>query len=375
VRSFLLASAALALSFLFGGCSSEQRVSAATASVRVEPPPDQNTFQVDKPERFPLVTAELRRTRDDLSVTGVVAPDVGRTVAVNSLAAGRVLELRARLGDDVQKGQVLVRINSNDLASAFGDYQKAVSSEILARHQRDREKDLYSHDAAALKEVEAAEDAEQKAVVDLKTAAERIRILGGSVDRPSPVLDVTAPVSGTIIEQNITPAAAVKSIDSSPNLFTIADLSRVWVLCDIYENDLARVSMGDIAEVRLNAYPDRPLRARVSNISRVLDPATRTAKVRIEMANPRGLLRPGMFATARFYSRSELSRVVIPTSAVLRLHDKDWVFRRIDANRFRRVEIRSGETTSDGYQYALAGLKPGDQVVENALQFSSVVQR
>ena len=109
-----------------------------------------------------------------------------------------------------------------------------------------------------------------------------------------------APISGTIVAQNITGGAGVKSLDNAPDLFTIADLSEVWVMCDVYENNLAQVHVGDSAEVRLAAYPDRPLRGARGKIMSLLDPATRTAKVRLELPNPKGLLKPGMFATARF---------------------------------------------------------------------------
>jgi membrane fusion protein, heavy metal efflux system len=208
----------------------------------------------------------------------------------------------------------------------------------------------------------------------VKTTAEKIRILGGSLDHPSPILDVKAPVTGTIIEQNIQTSGGVKSLDNSPNLFTIADLSRVWILCDVYENNLSHVHLGDFAEVRMNAYPDRMLKGRVSNISSMLDPATRTAKIRLEVANPSKLLRPGMFGTARFETQKSEDRVAVPATAILRLHDKDWVFRPAGNKQFRRVEIQTGPVMSDGYQQVLSGLQPGDAVVSNVLQLAGTIQ-
>jgi cobalt-zinc-cadmium efflux system membrane fusion protein len=357
------------------GCSREQDVKAASAPVKVEPPSDPNVFTVDKPSEFPLINAEARPVHDDVQANGVVAADVSRTVPVTSLTSGRVIEIAARLGDFVKKGQVLLRITSNDLAAAFSDYQKAVADEVLARRALNRTKDLFEHGAAAQKDLETAEDTEQKAQVDVKTTAERIRILGGDIDHPTSVVDVAAPVSGTIIDQQIQAAGGVKSLDNSPNLFTIADLSHVWILCDVYENNLSQVRLGDIAEVRLNAYPDRVLKARISNISSLLDPNTRTAKVRLELPNSGGIMRPGMFAVARFFSQSMRNRVVLPATAILRLHDKDWIFRPVGGNAFRRQEIQGGETAPDGYQFVLAGIQPGEQVVKNALQFSSATEK
>jgi cobalt-zinc-cadmium efflux system membrane fusion protein len=295
-------------------------------------------------------------------------------VPVLSLAGGRVLDVRARLGDDVTKGQVLLLISSPEVSQAFSDYQKAQADEVLASRELQRSQDLYSRGAIAQKDLQAAEDAAQKASVDVKTAAEHIRILGAQLDRPSPVIEVRAPISGTITEQNVSGGTGVKSLDNSPNLFTIADLSRVWVLCDVYENNLAQVHAGDHATVRLNAFPGRVFDARVSNISRVLDPTTRSAKVRLELDNPDGLLRPNLFATATFVSAARQARLTVPASAVLKLQDRMWVFRKEGNSRFRRVEIQTGVTLPDGSEEVLAGLNGNDAIVANALQFSSAVE-
>jgi cobalt-zinc-cadmium efflux system membrane fusion protein len=337
----------------------------------VEKAPDPTIVEVPDPEQFSLTTVEQRPTYDELKVNGVVTPDVNRSVPVLSLAGGRVVDIRAKLGDDVTKGQVLLRINSPDVSQAFSDYQKAQADEVLARLQQERSETLLAKGAIAQRDLEAAEDAEQKAKVDLATAAEHLRVLGADVNHASPIVEVKAPISGTIVEQNITGGTGVRSMDNSPNLFTIADLSRVWVLCDVYENNLSQVRLGDFAEVRLNAYPDQALKGRVRNISRVLDPNTRTAKVRLELDNERRLMRTGMFATATFRSQTQQLRSLVPAKAVLRLHDKDWVFRAEGGHRFRRIEVQAGHVSSDGFQEVLAGVGPGVQIVANALQFAS----
>jgi cobalt-zinc-cadmium efflux system membrane fusion protein len=364
--------------FLFlAGCGRESRVDAQapnTPDSRIEEMRSQGMVTVANPEAFPLATVESRRVPTELNVSGVVSPDISRTVPVLSLAGGRVVEIRARLGDEVSKGQVLVVINSPDLAAAFSDYQKFQADEWLARRQLERSRSLYERGAIAQKDFETVEDAEQKAKVDLATSAERIRVLGGDTSHPTSFLEVRAPTSGTIVEQNVVAGTSVRSLDSSPSLFTIADFSHVWVLCDVYENNLAQVHLGDFAEVRLNAFPDRILHGRVSNISRVLDPATRTAKVRLELANPDKLMRAGMFATATFRSQNERLVSVIPSTAILRLHDKDWVFVPQEGKRYRRVEIQVGPLLSDGQQEVRSGLSPGDKIVVNALQFSNTVE-
>ena len=348
------------------GCSRET-AEEGTTPVPVERASDPAVVQVAHPQNFHVVRVETRTVPNELHVNGVVAPDVTRTVHVTSLAGGKLVDLRAHLGDQVQRGQVLMVIHAPELSKATADYRKALADQALADKALRRARDLWEGRALAQKDLQQAENGAQKAAVDVQTAVEQIRILGGDLHHLSPLVEVHAPIAGTIVEQNTTGGETIKSLDNSPNLLTIADLSRIWVLCDIYENNLADVQVGDRAEVRLNAYPDRPLSGTVSGISRVLDPTTRTAKVRIELENPDGLLRPGMFATARFVSQDTTTHAVAPASAVLRLEDRSWVFREEGPSGFRRSEVQAGRVLPDGTQEILAGLAPGDRVVTDAL--------
>jgi cobalt-zinc-cadmium efflux system membrane fusion protein len=351
----------------------QARIPDDPASVRVEEAPDTNIVQIEHPHDFKLAEVTGRPVQERLNVTGTIAPDVSRTVPVVSLASGRVVQIYVRLGDYVEKGQLMLTINSPDLAGAFSDYQKAVADETLAGRQLDRENLLFSHGAAPQKDVQAAEDTEEKAKVDVRTTAQRIQILGGDADHPTSIIEVRAPVSGVLVEQNVTGAAGVKSLDNSPNLFTIADLSHIWVLCDVFENDLEKVRLGQSAEIRMNAYPERRFYARVSNIGQVLDPNTRAAKVRLELENPNGMLRPNMFGTITFFSDGKV-RPVIPATAVLQLHDKSWIFFPAGTRAFRRQEIQLGSPLADGYQEVIAGVKIGDQVVVDALALSAAAE-
>ncbi len=373
MKCWLVSGLLLAALFAVAGCSRGE-VAAKAPPVKIEETSDVNLLTVAHPQRFALVSVATRQMHDELNVNGVVAPDVNRTVPVNSLASGRVTSLRVQLGDEVKKGQLLLTIHSPDLATAASNLKKAQEDEWLAHKGLERAQGLYAKGALAEKDLEAAQDTEQKANVDVETAQDAVRVLGGEVNDPSPMVELRAPASGTIIEQNVNPAAGVKSLDNSPNLFTIADLSRVWILCDVYENNLAQVKLGDYADVHLAAYPDQLLKGRISNISRVLDPNTRTAKVRLELSNPKGILRPGMFATVTFVSQVSYSRTVLPATAIMRLHDQDWVFVAQGGNQFRRTRVEAGAQAGDGWRQVLAGLKPGQQVVKDALQFSSTVE-
>ena len=364
----------LLVALLSAACSRENVKAKSNDTVTVEEAPDPNVATMDHPELFPVVPVEMRSVPDQLSVNGVISPDVSRNVPVVTMSSGRVVEVKARLGDHVEKDQVLLTLTSPDLSGAISDYRKALADETLARRQMERAQLLYDHGAMAEKDLQVAEDTGQKAKVDVETTAERIRILGGDIKQLTPIIEVRAPVTGTIVEQNVTTAAGVKSLDNSPNLFTIADLSHVWMLCDVYENNLAQVHVGDHATVRLNAYPDRKIEGRISNISSLLDPTTRTAKVRIDLPNPGGFMRPNMFGTVVFVSQSNKRRMAVPAGAILRLQDRDWVFVKINQKQFRRTEVQALPAEQDGYQQIVSGVTAGDPVAANALQFSRAVE-
>jgi cobalt-zinc-cadmium efflux system membrane fusion protein len=361
---------ALFLAGMAVSCSDDPKAVPTKAERTLDP----NLYTVEHPDLFKLTTVETRDLPTTLNANGSVTPDVNSTIHVTSQGSGRVVELRVRLGDYVRKGQVLLSIYSADLAGAFSDYQKAAADERLAQKALDRAQLLFSHGALAEKDLQQAEDTEEKAKLDVQNAGQRVRLLGGDPAHPTAMIELRAPIPGTIVEQNISGFEGIKSLDNSPNLFTIADLTQVWVLCDVYENDLGEVRLGDSAEIRLNAYPDKIYRGKVANISRVLDPATRSAKVRIVLPNRDGLLRPGMFAVATFRSRKSQLRIVVPLTAVMRLQDKDWVFRKDGPRRFRRIEVGTLGEISDGLQQIQGGgLKAGEEIVANALEFSSTV--
>ena len=367
----------VAAAIFLAGCSGAPKdkdpAAEAPPAAQVEHVGDVTTVVVDHPEQFPLVAAGQHQSASELVATGVVTPDISRTVPVISIASGRVVDIRARLGDTVRKGQLLLRVQSGDVSGAFSDYQKAIADELLANKQLDRAKGLYDHGAISLNDLQIAEDAENKAKVDVETTAQKLRVLGSAVDHPSGIVDILAPISGVITDQQVTNAAGIQGL-ASANPFTISDLSDVWIVCDVYEHDLPNVRVGDMADIRLNAYPDQVVTGKISNIGAVLDPALRAAKVRIQVHNP-GDMRPGMFVTATFQAQKKEIHAVVPESAVLHLHDRDWVYVSAGGNKFRRVEVTVGHSLPDKMQEIVTGLKPGDQVVSNALVLQNSVEQ
>jgi cobalt-zinc-cadmium efflux system membrane fusion protein len=191
---------------LLGACDSAHGdpVAEAPPPANVVPGVDPTLFTVDHPEQFPLATATALPTTSEMIVTGAVTPDISRNVPVVSLASGRVVDIRPRLGDTVQKGQLLLAIRSDDVAGGFDAYRKAVADEFLMRKQLQRAVDLYAHGAIAQQDLEVAQDAADDAKVTLETATEHLRLLGNDPDKPRGMVDIVAPTTGVITDQGVT---------------------------------------------------------------------------------------------------------------------------------------------------------------------------
>jgi cobalt-zinc-cadmium efflux system membrane fusion protein len=364
-----VASSAAIVGVVMVGCKSAPQGDGAPPPAKVIEVPDMNVITLSQEDagKFPLANAAQVESADSLSATGSVLPDVSREVPVISLVNGRVVDIKTRLDDNVKKGQLLMTVQSSDVTNAFNTYLKAANDEHLAHATFIRAQDLLQHGAISQAMLEQAEGAEKDANADLNAAEDQLKTLGIDKSHPSSIVNVYAPISGVVVAQNVTGSAAVGvGLSGSANAFTLADLSRVWVVCDVYENDIPKLQPGQEATIRIEAYPDRPIKGRISDIGPILDPSLRTAKVRIEVANP-GFLKLGMFATATFTSRTRAIHAAVPADAVLHLHDRDWVFLPIGNGRFQRQEVRTGNMLDGRKQVILSGLKPGQQVVTNAL--------
>jgi cobalt-zinc-cadmium efflux system membrane fusion protein len=315
-----------------------------------------------------------------------VQPDISREVPIVSLANGRILALRVTLGQTVRKGQLLMEVQSSDVTAAFGNYLKAVSDERLAHAVLDRDTLLYSKGAVARSQVEIAQNAEDDAKAALTASEQQLHVLGVDKNNPGETVKIYSPVNGVVIQQNATASApeGVNYSNAAPAL-TVADLSHVWVVCDVYENDLSSVRLGESAQIHLSAYPGKVLTGTVSDIGAVLDPNLRTAKVRIQVPNPGMTLRIGMFATASFSNGAARPQVVVPATAILHLHDRDWVFvpaavattssNGTPTGSFRRVPVTVGQVLDGNQQVIQTGLSAGQQVVANALKLENAADQ
>ncbi|MGD0889938.1 MAG: efflux RND transporter periplasmic adaptor subunit [Terracidiphilus sp.] len=375
-KSVLLLSCCLAALVSLTACKKEfNPADGAPPSPQILETGDMSLVQVDKPNLFPLVAAETREAPAELNVTGAVFPDVAREIPVISMANGRVVDIKARLDDYVKKGDLLIKVQSPDIAGAWDVYRKAVNDERMNNLQYVRSQTLYDHGAIPQSALEQAEDAEKDSQADLLAAEQGLKILGVDKNNLSEIVNVYAPISGVIIQQNVTQAAAAGvNLSGTATAFTIADLTSVWIICDVYENDIPKIALGQSAQIKLAAYPDKVLTGRVSDIGPVLDPNIRTAKVRIEIPNPGNILKLGMFVTATFESRTKEKHAVVSADAVLHLHDRDWVFIPAGDKQFKRVEVQAGKILPGNKQELLSGIDPGQQVVSNVLQLEATLE-
>ena len=369
----------MALLLAAGGCKKSDTNPAAEAPAQsdVTETGNSDVVHIERAARFPLVQSESRQVLSTLQVTGSVNPDVSREIPVLSLANGRVVALHVGLGDFVHKGQLVMEVQSPDVTTAFDAYLKAVNDEHLTQVTLTRDKLLFSKGAIPQTQLDAAQTGEDDARTDLTATEQQLRIYGVDRNHPGDTVRIYAPASGVIIAQNVTNAAAAGiTYAGSTGSLTIADLSHVWVICDVYENDLANVKLGQHADITINSFPGKTFSGTISDIGAQLDPSLRTTKVRIQVANPNSELRIGMFATATLLGSHPQTETAVPAGAVLQLHDRAYVF--VPGNgegNFRRVEVRLGQTLPGNMVEIKAGLSPGQQVVGNALDLQNTADQ
>ena len=311
------------------GCKgkSSDAKSEAPYAVTVQADADPALVQVQNPAAFPLVAAAGYEAPSKLNATGTVTPDVSRTIPVISIASGRVVAIHARLGDSVKKGQLLMEVQSNDVATAFSAYLKAVSDERLTQTQLDRAKLLLDKGAIPTSQLEIAQNAEDDAKSALAAAEQQLHVLGVDNDHPTETVKVTSPASRHHRRAERHRRGGRRShLLPARRTHSPSPTSRVCGSSAMSTRTTSPRSTS--ARRRRFASPPTPAKCSraISDIGAVLDPTIRTAKVRIEVANPGMLLRVGMFATATFFGKATETHASVPATAILHLHDRDWVY-------------------------------------------------
>jgi cobalt-zinc-cadmium efflux system membrane fusion protein len=307
---------------------------------------------------------------DTITTSGTVTLDDLRTGHVFTPVTGKVVRVTAQLGDRVKKGDMLASIESPDIGSAVSDVHKAEADLIAATHEYKRKQELYAEQAASAADVEQAEDAQRNAKAEVERARQKQFLLRvGNVDNVTGTYTLSSPIEGEVLMRNIQQGLEVQgqySGGTAQELFTIGELDRVWILGDVYEIDLARVRVGEKANVSVVAYPGKVFQGVVDWLSGSLDPVTRTAKVRCTFDNADKLLRPMMYSTMQI-AVDQRKAVAIPASALMRMGEYKVVFVQVgEADgkvHFERVPIDIDERSSTGWLEVKHGLDAGQKLV------------
>lgn len=324
-----------------------------------------------------VAPAAVRQLTELLEVTGTVQPIDGRIAHVRPLANGRLQEVLVRVGDRVAAGQTLARLDNieagelaSQLAAAQADLKKVEAQHATALKQMQRNRRLVEIGAASQKDLESSQAEEQGFQAGI--AAQESLVAGlaarlrryGMMDadtRSSSITKIRSPFAGVIIKAAVSPGEVV---DASSDLFQIADLSRVWVQAEVYEKDLGRIRAGQTALITVDTYPNEKFVGNMSYIGDVLDPQTRTVKVRCEVPNPGFRLKLDMFVSVSLPTTFSRRGLAIPTSAIQQLESKNVVFVRKAETKFEAREVQAGRVIG-GKAEILAGLKEGEQIVTN----------
>lgn len=339
------------------------------------------TVPANQMSHVQLYTVEPANLKRVLRLTGAVAYNAFRTTPVISAIGGPVARVVVTPGQRVKRGQPMLYVSSPDFSQLRATYLKAFEAYAVANKNYQRSQDLWTHHAIAEKDLLDAESARTQAQADLQNAEQNLRILGVknpatlAQGTPSPELPVLAPLDGEVVEQQVAPGQLLQA--GATQCFTISDMSTVWVLVNVYQNDLAYVHVGDPVTIHTDAYPqDFP--GRISYIAAALDPTSRTLQARIVTQNPGEKLKKDMYVTATVLAGEIRGALVVPDSALLRdAENEPFVYVSIGNDQFARRDVRTGQSIR-GQTQVTNGLKPGDQVVAQGalfLQFANSLQQ
>jgi membrane fusion protein, heavy metal efflux system len=300
-----------------------------------------------------------------LSATGTIIYDQNRVSYVGPRAEGRVLRIHADLGDRVRAGAALAVLESPDLGEAEAAHEQARAELTLAEENYERERGLFEKGISSRKEMVEARTEFLSKEAAFKAATARHRTLG-AIDHPEDSVSVgglytlSSPISGTVVDRDIVMGQIVGPED---NLYTVADLTKLWIVLDIYDRDLSRLREGLDVEIRTAAFPRETFRGVLTYVGQIVDPTTRTVKARVEISNPERTLHPGMFATALIHGLEAAGSLAVPEASIQELEGRTVVFVPAGSGRFEIREVTVGAPLGDGLVTLLDGLSEGERVV------------
>lgn len=303
----------------------------------------------------------LENSNESFKLNGKIQANEDHQAKVYALASGKIKSVNVALGDKVRQGQTLAVLQSMEVAGSTNDLSLAEANVAMTKKNLESTKDLYEGNLATSREYTSAQVDYNKALSELNRAKQVLAITGGK----NAVYELKAPLSGVVIERNIAGNSEVRQ-DNSNSLFTVADLTNVWAVANVYESDISRIHLGDTVRVNTLANPNAPYFGRIDKIYNILDPANRTMKVRVSMPNPKNELMPEMFVTVKVFGSAASTMLTIPSQAVVLDNSKNYVVVK-DAKGLHVKEIQLIKRVDDK-AYVL-GLNEGEQVVINSQVF------
>ena len=371
---------AILLAAALSGCSSASPAGAPAGTAQNANSAHLFTIPQRQMSHVQVLTAHTAPLTRSLRLTGSVAYDSFQTTPVITQVSGPISRLAVVPGEHVREGQPLLYVASPDFSQLLSNYLKAKDAYALAQKTNTRDKDLYEHHALAEQALEQGESAEVQAGGDLAAAEAALKVMGVTdpdslLKKRSMDVPVRAPITGEIVEQDVSAGQLLQA--ATTQCFIISNMNTVWVLVNIYQDDLPFVRVGDAVSIHTDAYPD-VFHGRISYIAASLDPTTRTLQARIETANPGGKLRKDMYVTATVSAGTERDAIAVPDAAVLRDDDNQpFVYLEQSGGQFGRRQVALGESLN-GQTQIVSGLNPGDHYIANGslfLQFANSLQQ
>ena len=373
-----------------GACGRSDQPSPAAKAAAAAPAaasastPAYFSVPADQLSHIQVVPVRSSSFATELRTTGTVDWDNDHTTQAITQVSGPITRILVDTGSRVTAGQPLLYVASPDVTAAFANYRKAQNKVDLAKRNLDRSRDLLEHKAIAQRDFEQTQADYNDAMTDLETAAQALRILGvppkqieaaaQQGDTVRPELPMRAPIAGIVVQKLVNPGQVIQA--GSTNAFVISNVATVWVQAHVYEQDLSKVRVGDVADVKTASYPDT-FHGKVTYIGNMLDPATRTTPVRIVTANPGGQLKKDQFVDVVLHDKTERQALVVPTTAVL--YDPEnlpFVYVQVEPGKFAQRPVTLGAQHGDVTEID-KGVTESDRVVAQGslfLQFANSYQ-
>ena len=340
-------------SFIFLSCTSTKNEPIATHQPLCISDSMANSIRID--------SATTGNIDNELKLSGEIKFSDSRVVKIFPFSSGKVMTVKVSLGDKVGKGQVLAVIKSAEVAGNYSDLSTASNDVAIAKKQLDNAESLYRNGIASEREYVEAKESYQKSVTNAGKVRELININGNGHTIANGTYMVTAPMSGYVVEKKITEGGFIRN-DNSDNMFTIGDISEVWVWANVYESDIAKVKEGYTARVTTLAYPDKEFIGVVDKVNQILDPETKVMKIRVRMKNDNHELKPEMFANVLIENREGVQAVAIPFASLIAENGKNYVVVYRNKCNLKVQEVDILKTVGDK-TYLRSGLAPGDKII------------